>query len=285
MAIAGEEANLSSHIKCFAHTINLATQKGLKCAGSTRLLGKVRRIVSFFHRSTTGTAVLKEKQRLLGIPEHKLKQDVITRWNSSFDMLERFLEQQAAVCASLMDKKLRKLANYLHTLNENDITVAEDMVKLLAPVKTATTIMCEEEQPTVSVIAPLQAKLLEHFTVTAEDSSVIIEMKQAMAKDLEHRYVDNDTVSQVENATAHSSADKTSDDDPEFMPVSQAETTEEEYAPSSKKSKPLEDLFGDTFCTVDPSQAVKTPKELAHAEVVKYRDTASLNSGGKVLEW
>ncbi len=103
----------------------------------------------------TGTAVLKEKQRLLGIPEHKLKQDMITRWNSSFDMLERFLEQQAAVCASLLDKKLRKPSNDMHNLNENYITVAEDMVKLLAPVKTATTIMCEEEQPTVSVIAPL----------------------------------------------------------------------------------------------------------------------------------
>ncbi|MCI4394937.1 hypothetical protein PGIGA_G00174660 [Pangasianodon gigas] len=63
------------------------------------------------------------------------------------------------------------------------------MVKLLAPVKTATTMMCEEEQPTVSVIAPLQARLLEQFTVTAEDSSVITEMKQAMAKDLEHRYM------------------------------------------------------------------------------------------------
>jgi len=50
--------------------------------------------------------------------------------------------------------------------------------------------MCEEEQPTVSVIAPLQAKLLKHFTVTAEDSSVITEMKQIMAKDLEHRYMD-----------------------------------------------------------------------------------------------
>ncbi len=138
----------------------------------------------------TGTAVLKEKQRLLGIPEHKLKQDMITCWNSSFDMLERFLEQQAAVCASLLDKKLRKPSNDVHNLNENDITVAEDMVELLAPVKTATTIMCEEERPTVSVIAPLQAKLLEHFTVTAKDSSVITEMKQAMAKDLEHRYVD-----------------------------------------------------------------------------------------------
>lgn len=115
---------------------------------------------------------------------------MITRWNSSFNMLERFLEQQAAVCASLLDKKLRKLSNDVHTLNEVKITVAEDMVKLLSPVKTSTTIMCEEEQPTVSVFAPLQAKLFKHFTATAEDSSVITEMKQAMAKDLEHRYMD-----------------------------------------------------------------------------------------------
>ncbi|KAB5518450.1 hypothetical protein PHYPO_G00166040 [Pangasianodon hypophthalmus] len=58
------------------------------------------------------------------------------------------------------------------------------MVKLLAPVKTATTMMFEEEQPTVSVIAPLQAKLSQLKT------RVITEMKQAMAKDLEHRDVD-----------------------------------------------------------------------------------------------
>ncbi len=35
------------------------------------------------------------------------------------------------------------------------------------------------------------------------------------------------TVSKAENATAHSSANKISDVDPELMPVSQAETAEE----------------------------------------------------------
>ncbi len=36
---------------------------------------------------------------------------------------------------------------------------------------------------------------------------------------------------------------------------------------------------------MDIGQTVKTPKQLAHSKVVKYRDTASLNLGGKVLEW
>lgn len=58
LSVAGAEASLSLHIKCFGHSINLATQKGLKCVGAARLLGKVRRIVSFFHRSAVAAAVL-----------------------------------------------------------------------------------------------------------------------------------------------------------------------------------------------------------------------------------
>lgn len=60
MKRAGEEAGMSPHIMCFAHTLNLSTQDGLKIAATDRLLARVRRIVSFFpsqrscHRSVQG---------------------------------------------------------------------------------------------------------------------------------------------------------------------------------------------------------------------------------------
>lgn len=79
MTIAAEEAAFTLHVKCYAHTLNLAAQRALKITAVARLLGRVRRIVSLFRRSTTANHMLKEKQRLLRLPEHKLMTDVVTR--------------------------------------------------------------------------------------------------------------------------------------------------------------------------------------------------------------
>lgn len=76
---AGKLAGLHPHVGCFAHVINLATQRGLKVAQMDRLLGRVRHIVKFFHKSSTAMAVLKNKQTLLELPNHKLIGDVSTR--------------------------------------------------------------------------------------------------------------------------------------------------------------------------------------------------------------
>ncbi|KAI4819740.1 hypothetical protein KUCAC02_004976 [Chaenocephalus aceratus] len=65
---------------------------------NAQLLGRVRRSATFFHRS----AYLKEKQKCLGLNNHKLITDVATRWNSAYDMVERFLEQQPAIRATLL---------------------------------------------------------------------------------------------------------------------------------------------------------------------------------------
>ncbi|XP_076737306.1 zinc finger BED domain-containing protein 4-like [Maylandia zebra] len=62
---------------------------------------KVKAIVEFFHRSTTATHKLKSTQQQMGMPELKLKQECITRWNSTFHMLKRILESKDAVISTL----------------------------------------------------------------------------------------------------------------------------------------------------------------------------------------
>ncbi|XP_034083909.1 zinc finger BED domain-containing protein 1-like [Gymnodraco acuticeps] len=190
MTIAAEEAAFTLHVKCYAHTLNLAAQRALKITAVARLLGRVRRIVNFFRRSTTANHMLKKKPRLLQLPEHKLMTDVVTRWNSAHDMLERFLEQQPAICAALLSSEVRKTEKDLCTLTESDVTTAEEVVSALKPMKEATQYMSKEKTPTLSVIAPLQDTLINGLKPIEGESAVIKEMKAAMSGDLQKRYID-----------------------------------------------------------------------------------------------
>lgn len=148
--IAAAQIGTFPHVKCFAHTVNLASQRALKVAALSRLLGRIRRISTFFHRSTTASHCLKVKQQCLGLSNHKLITDVATRWNSAYNMVERFLEQQPAICATLLSPEVRKGETDLCTLTETDVTNAEDAVSALKPMKDVTTLMSEERNPTVS---------------------------------------------------------------------------------------------------------------------------------------
>ena len=96
------------------------------------------RIVTHFHTSTLSANKLKEKQALLGIPQPKLIQDVETRWNSTHDMLARMLEQQVAVTAVMFQgyKSLKDLS-----LDAKQVSVMEEVVALLSPLKEITALM------------------------------------------------------------------------------------------------------------------------------------------------
>ena len=99
-------------------------------------------MAAFFHRSSTATAVLMSKQKQLQLPSNKLIMDVTTGWNSTLDMLARYLEQQAAISAALTSPEVKQNAGSIDTLDSCDVRDAEDLVKLLHPLKTATTVLC-----------------------------------------------------------------------------------------------------------------------------------------------
>ncbi|XP_056269527.1 zinc finger BED domain-containing protein 4-like [Pseudoliparis swirei] len=88
-----------THHPCLAHTINLFVRDALKVMKPT--VNKVKTIVEFIHRSTTATHKLKSTQLQMGMPELKLKQDCVTRWNSTFHMIKRILESKDAVISTL----------------------------------------------------------------------------------------------------------------------------------------------------------------------------------------
>ena len=51
--------------------------------------------------------ILREKQKSLNLAENGLILDVKTRWNSTYDMIDRYLQQDSAVYAALNDSRLK----------------------------------------------------------------------------------------------------------------------------------------------------------------------------------
>jgi len=97
---AVREGNFAN-IGCVDHTLQLAINDGLKVEAIIEVLKIVRSIVGHFHRSPAARQLLSNVQIQLELPEHQLSQEVCTRWNSTFFMLERFLEQLRAVTTVL----------------------------------------------------------------------------------------------------------------------------------------------------------------------------------------
>ena len=184
------------HIGFFAHTVNLASQKALQVVSLARVvsLGRVQKVVSFFHRSCIAASVFQEKQKMLQLPSHKLLQDVFTRWNSAYDMLSRYLEQQPAIMAVLMSREIRQNGKDIDTLSDSDVSKAEEAVELLKPMKTITTVLCTEKHPTVSMIMPVKSVIMTSMSVKDSDSQLVKQMKEAIVQDIRKRYTESDVV-------------------------------------------------------------------------------------------
>jgi len=85
---------------CFAHTLNLIVQSALVLENG--LLDRVKSIVTHFRKSTVANNVFKTYQINNGIKEpKKLIQDVQTRWNSTYYMLNRFDEMETSIRGTL----------------------------------------------------------------------------------------------------------------------------------------------------------------------------------------
>lgn len=185
-------------IGCYGHRLNLVVKHALANTDACHLVEKGRHLVTFFHCSTSATELLLEKQKLL-LPEaeqnHRLIQDVQTRWNSTLDMLSRLYEQHQTLCAVAADtgvlgKRAKELGSKLYTFKEqNDV---KDLIDLLQPFKIATQTLSSDKYPTQGLILPVLKKLSLALEIRPDDSVMIKAMKADMTMQLESRTTDKD---------------------------------------------------------------------------------------------
>jgi hypothetical protein len=144
----------AKHLPCFAHTLNLVAENSFKGAPEiVNVTSRMKTIVTWFKQSVSATDLLRQLQLRDGASESnflKLKQQVPTRWNSTFYMVERFLKLHKYVGEILLNDPKAPVM-----LNGAETVILKELKLLLKPLEVCTKDVCAEKHVTVSKIIPL----------------------------------------------------------------------------------------------------------------------------------
>lgn len=134
------------NIPCFAHTINLVVQSCLALDVLSEIMIKCKRIVTFFKSSS----IAYSKLRLAQTTEIKysLIQEVPTRWNSAYHMMERTVRTNDAITKVLLSTSTAPAP-----LNVDQLSFIKELILLLQPFDKATR-QVSSNNVTISLIIP-----------------------------------------------------------------------------------------------------------------------------------
>lgn len=182
MKTAANELNIR-HFSCFAHSLNLVVQHAIQDS-IQEIVENVKSIVMFFKKSSSATLKLTQLQESLNMEKLKLKQYVVTRWNSTYDMLDRFSKNRVAIGACF--DSLKKNCN----ISNDQWHVIEETVKVLSHFNQATQTISAEKSITISKVGLLIQILVDKLTnITA--TTMTKEGKQliaALIKGMDERF-------------------------------------------------------------------------------------------------
>nr|XP_033814809.1 zinc finger BED domain-containing protein 4 [Geotrypetes seraphini]XP_033814810.1 zinc finger BED domain-containing protein 4 [Geotrypetes seraphini]XP_033814811.1 zinc finger BED domain-containing protein 4 [Geotrypetes seraphini]XP_033814812.1 zinc finger BED domain-containing protein 4 [Geotrypetes seraphini] len=180
----GKTLNEGEHssVQCFGHTVNLIVNEAIKSQRMVQnLLSIARKICERVHRSAKAKEKLAELQKEYGLPQHQLIQDVPSKWNTSFHMLERLIEQKRAIDEMSIECGFREL------ISCDQWEVMQSVCHTLKPFEAASREM-SMHMATLSQVIPmihiLNRKIEMLFEETMGIDTMLKSLKEAMVSRL-----------------------------------------------------------------------------------------------------
>ncbi|XP_046580866.1 E3 SUMO-protein ligase ZBED1-like [Haliotis rubra] len=276
------------HVRCFAHTLQLAVGDALKLDAVDNVIIHSRKLVSFFSKSLVATQHLEEVQKKLGKPIKHVISDVCTRWNSIYFMFERLVEVHADVVTVLHDDKKHKSL----ILKDAHWALMEHLVHCLKPLVSATEVLCSEQFPTAAGVYPLVFALMKKHLLPSDLDVAVITQNLRFLEDNQREQLQDHIVSLINGNAQAEGGDP--EDDNSVPGVSEVQVKqEEEILPSPKKKvkfsesqKAMSFLLGDIIEISDDVSDRTAKQDYSDFQAASNKLSASLIRGSSFsLNW
>ncbi|XP_011880238.1 PREDICTED: zinc finger BED domain-containing protein 1-like [Vollenhovia emeryi] len=169
-----EAFGTEKHLPRFAHTLNLIPAIIIKDdATVSEFCKKIKNIVTYFKHSVVAADELRTQSNL------KLIQSVETRWNSTYDMLDRFIELADKVSTILLKHPTAPIM-----LTASELQAGKEFIQLLKPFDEATKIVSGEQYLTGSKVIPIVNTLKNKLDMLTPSTEIGIHFKNV----IEHQF-------------------------------------------------------------------------------------------------
>ena len=184
--VAGFNRSGVPSITCLAHSLQRVILDGVLAQKDVQdLLAAGRKIVGHYKHSNVAFHLLQRIQAQLELKVCALYQDEPTRWNSSYYMLKRLVEQRKAVSAANAE------ADASFDLTAAQWKLAEKVIKLLLPFEEATEDISSDSS-SIALFIPIVNSLNKLLQVDEEDHG-IMSMKRKMLLSMQNRFASCET--------------------------------------------------------------------------------------------
>ncbi|XP_076811671.1 E3 SUMO-protein ligase ZBED1-like [Clavelina lepadiformis] len=166
-----------THVRCSAHSLQLCIKDACSLPAIKSALAAARHLVQYFKQSHKAAEALRllQRQQQQGETESgalELVLDVATRWNSTFQMIQRLCHLQWMVRQILSDTTVtsRSKASHLE-IRDHHWFLLQGLVEELLPLKVASDFIEGDQYVTTAAIVPLIKGLLSNYSSSSSGSS------------------------------------------------------------------------------------------------------------------
>ena len=162
------------HLRCAAHSVNLIVKKGLKLLETS--LSGLRKVIHSIRSSPKKMQELENICKVKGIKFFKIKNDVPTRWNSTYLMLESIM-------------KMRDALEHERAFAQFDFDALEELVQILSPFYELTELLSGSTYISLGlVMAGITniENMLGKFTCVHEENKQVV---QSFLDDIAERFL------------------------------------------------------------------------------------------------